>query len=90
MKLDPKSAASALALTAGIVSVICAILVAIAPDFLFSLANAWFHGIDLVKIQSANLTVGNFIFGLIGIMTAGWLAGYLFAVIYNSFVKRGN
>ena len=43
MKLDPKSAASALALTAGIVSVICAILVAIAPDFLFSSRSSIIH-----------------------------------------------
>ena len=52
-KLSPKRTANALAITAGIVSLICYILILVAPAGTVSFFGAIFHSIDLSKISSS-------------------------------------
>ena len=81
--LSPKRMANALAITAGIVSLVCYILILVAPAGTISFFGAIFHGID---ISSITKTI-SLAYGLLGVVEAivlGWIIGWLFAKIYNS------
>lgn len=82
--------ANALAVTSAIVYVVCRVLVGLAPDLMFNVGQSWFHGIELQRLGSWTLTTENFILGVISITVTGWLAGYLYAFVYNMFLgKKG-
>lgn len=83
-KLSPGRIANSLAITAGIFSLACALLILMAPTFTTNLFGAIFHGIDLSQIAKT-ATIGSSILGIIEVMILGWIAGWLFAVIYNKF-----
>ena len=82
-KLKPKAAGYALASVAGIVSIVCLLLVIIAKDFAINLFGAIFHGIDLSQIAADNITIGAAILGFVEVVVIGFILGWLFAVIYN-------
>ena len=87
MQLHPKAFANASALVVGALYLVCAALVAIAPDFFLSVANSWVHALDLTKIKAVNFTAGKLLIGLVSITVVSWAVDYLFAVVYNLFVK---
>ena len=88
MKHNPTATANALATTGGIFYIVCRILVIIFPDLTFSFAQSWFHGINLVKSGSWDLSVTGFFAGLVSFMVLAWVTGYIFAVTYNYFSKK--
>lgn len=88
MKHNPVATANAVGVTTAIVFVLCRVLVGLFPDFSFTIAQSWFHGIQLTKLESWNLTFSGFILGLVSSTITAWIIGYIFAKIYNSFVKR--
>jgi len=88
MKHEPNATANALAVTIGIIYVVCAAAVVLFPDLAISVAQSWFHGLDLSKISAFNVSLGSFILGLITSVAGSWLIGYVFANAYNYFVKR--
>ncbi len=81
-KLKPARVANALAITAGIVSIVCALLLAIAPQFSMNLFGSIFHGLDVSNITVA-LTWGRTILGTVVAIVLAWIFGWLYAVIYN-------
>ena len=81
-KLNPKKVALSLASVAGIVYIICAILVAIAPAWTVNTFGALFHGIDITKIATIPTLTGTII-GFVEIIVLSLIVGWLFAVIYN-------
>ena len=83
-KLNVKRTANALAVTAGIISLVCYILILIAPVGTVSFFGAIFHGIDMSKIAVESVSVGNGLLGVIEAIILGWIIGWLFAKIYNS------
>ena len=82
-KLKPKAAGYALASVAGIVSLVCLLLVVIARDFAINLIGAIIHGIDLSQIAADNITIGSAVLGFVEVIVTGFILGWLFAVIYN-------
>ena len=88
MKHDPTSTANALAVTSAILYVFCRIAVSLFPNLSISIAQSWFHGLEISKISGWNLSLNSFIMGLITITGAAWLTGYIFAKVYNYFAKR--
>ena len=85
---DPMATANAAGLTIIIVFIACRLLVGISPDFMYTVGQSWFHGIQLTQMDTWNLTTSAFILGLISSSVFAWLVGYLFAVLYNTFVDR--
>ena len=81
-KLNVKKTGLTLAIVIGIVYIVCAILIAIAPTATVNVFGALFHGIDISKI-AATPTLGRTILGLVEILALGYIVGWLFAVIYN-------
>ena len=88
MKHDPKATAAAVATTVGVIYVICALSIILFPDFAMGVAQSWFHGIDITRIQVFNITVGSFFYGLVTAIIGGGLVGWCFAHCYNYFLKQ--
>ena len=57
--------ANAAGATTAIVFIACRILVGMLPTFMFSMAQSWFHGIELAQANTWNIPVSTFIFGLV-------------------------
>ncbi|MBS3092663.1 hypothetical protein J4466_04555 [Candidatus Pacearchaeota archaeon] len=81
-KLNPKKVALSLASVSGIISIVCALLIFIAPETITKLFGAIFHGIDVSKIATTPTLTGA-ILGIIEVIVIALIAGWLFAVIYN-------
>lgn len=82
-KLNPKKVALSLAIVASVFYIVCALLVAIAPDFTTKLFSNLFHGIDITKIANVNISIVSVLLGLIQIIIYIIIVGWLFAWIYN-------
>ena len=82
-ELRPLKVGFALGIVFAIISLICAILFAIAPEFIMSLANNLFHGLDLTEISKGSISWSGVIIGIIEVFIIGFVGGWLFAVIYN-------
>lgn len=87
MKHYPLATANASAATTAVIYVVCTAAVVFLPDLFMTIAQSWFHGIDLGKISSFNITVGSFVLGIITATVGAWLIGFIFAKIYNQFVQ---
>lgn len=79
--------ANALAVVSGGLFVVCRLLAIVAPDLLRNLGQAWFHSYDFSILPVASLGFGDFVFGLITVVAAGWLFGYFLAWVYNKLAK---
>ena len=88
MKHNPNATANAAAVTVGLFYVVCRILVSLFPGLMFAIAESLLHGMALTQVGTWNLTMGSFILGLISSAVSAWVIGYVFAVVYNSFVKK--
>ena len=87
VKKDIHATGIALALTLAIISIICLILVFIAPAFALNLFGSFIHGIDLSKIAVAPVLGIKTLVGFVVAVVGGYLIGILFASIYNKFAK---
>lgn len=88
MKHEPNTTANAAAVTVATLYIVCRIAVSIFPDLAMSVAQSWFHGLELSKVSGWNLSVGSFILGLVTSAGGAWLVGYVFANTYNYFAKK--
>ncbi len=88
MKHNPIAIANALATTIAIIFVACRVLVGIFPDLMFTVAQSWLHGVELVQKSSWDLSMQSFVLGLVSASVSAWLVGYLFASISNYFAKK--
>ena len=82
-KLNAKRVSLSLAAVAGIISIVCALLVLVAPQATMNLFGAIFHGIDISQITKP-LTLGSALLGTVEAIVLALIAGWLFAKIYNS------
>ncbi len=88
MKHHPLATANATAATVAIIYLVCAFAVAFFPDLSMSIARNWFHGIDLTEISSYQLTLGSLTTGFVTATIGSWLVGFIYANIYNGFLKK--
>ena len=90
-RLNPLALGISAAITFAILYVACALTFALAPDAALEFFNAWVHGIDLPVLKPAAgkaLTLGVFLYGLVGIAVTSFVAGFLLAFFYN-LLSRG-
>lgn len=88
MKHNVSATANAAAVTVGVFYILCRLLVGLFPGLMFAAAQSLLHGMALTQVGTWNLSVSNFILGLITSMVSAWVVGYIFAVSYNSFAKK--
>ena len=68
------------ALTAAVVSVVCAAAVYLSPEGTVRFVNSWTHGLDLTVLRTdAPLTAGRFLLGLFNVSLTAFAVGALFA-----------
>ena len=81
-KLNPKGIGIALAAVTFILSILCLLAVLLLGDSSIKFFNLFFHGIDLSSIKTTpNIAQG--LIGTIVLTIAGFIVGWLFALIYN-------
>lgn len=86
-KLNPKVVSFSLASASGILSLLCALLLAIAPDASLKFFGSIFHGMDITKIASS-VTLSGVITGLIAAVVVALVSGWIFAAVYNYFLDK--
>lgn len=88
MKFDIK----ALALTCGVFCVVlflfCAFFIWIAPDFVFSVLNLLFHGIDLKPIYNPSINLNELIGGALLIFFASVIGAAIWGWLYNQLERE--
>ncbi len=87
MKMQSYIIPNALAATTAIVFVACRILVGLFPDLFFTIAQSWFHGIELSRLDGSGLTLGSFVLGIISSAITAWVIGYTFVRVYKLLGK---
>lgn len=83
-KLSAKHVGSTLAITGGIISLVCLLLIAIFKESAVTLFGYIFHGIDMTQIMVTEIAWGSAIIGVIEVVILSFVIGWLFAKIYNS------
>lgn len=84
----PWVSGAALAVTAGVVYVVCALAVALFPDGTLAFFNTWAHGVDLTLLKrpgTKSLAASEWVFGFVSIVVAAYLAGALYGWLRNLF-----
>lgn len=87
MKHNPTVMANAAGATTAIVYIICRLLVGLFPGSMINIANSWFHSYEITTGARWNLTTGSFFLGIVTATITAWLIGFLFAKLYNYFLK---
>ncbi|MDO8517137.1 MAG: DUF5676 family membrane protein [Nanoarchaeota archaeon] len=82
-KLNTKKIALSLTIVSGILYIICALFVVIFPNFATMLFSNLFHGIDITRIATTNISFASILSGFIQMIIYAFIAGWLFAQIYN-------
>lgn len=88
MKHEVNVTAKAMAVTVAVIYIVCASAVVLFPGPAMAIAQTWFHGLDLARISTFNVTIGSFVIGFVTSTIGGWLIGYVFAKAYNYFLKK--
>jgi len=86
-ELSPKVVSFSLAGVSAILSLLCAILLVIAPQAALKFFGSIFHGMDITKIATSVTFLG-VLKGLVAIVIVAFVAGWLFAVIYNYLLNK--
>ena len=87
MKKQTYMIANTLAVTVAVIYVFCALSIVLFPDLAITVAQSWFHGLDISKISSQNVTASSFVLGLITATGGAWLVGYLFTFVHKQLAK---
>lgn len=88
--MNPVGLGLALAITTAVLSIICAVLVAIAPNQMMAILQSWWHGLDVTMLASTAppVTLQSIAIGLITISAFAFVVGFLFAVIGNLVSRK--
>ncbi len=89
MKLEAQKFSIALAVTMGIIYVVCAIFVALWSDFALQLFGWLVHLVNVDKFAGdVQITAVGFIIGLLQAMIYTYVGALVFAWLHNKFMKR--
>lgn len=84
MELNKNKFAFSAAGVMGIWYLICALLVAVAPDLAGTLFSWMVH---LVNLETASIAWGTFFAGLVEILILSYVTGWVFSWLHNRSVK---
>ena len=88
-KLSIVATGIALAITAALMSALCALAFMVLPQATLDFFAAFMHGIDLNSLKSAApLSLARALYGIVGLGAIGFVAGVVFASAYNTISER--
>ena len=80
--------AHSVATVVGATFILCRLLVAVAPNLLYTIGNSWFHTLTLDPARaSGSMTLGAFVLGLLSSVIVSWLFTCAVAELYNRWAK---
>lgn len=82
-KFDKKALANSLGILSGLFYIVFYLLSVVAPAMFESVYNAQFFGADVASLVPSGFSVSI----LVAVFITSWIAGYVWAMIYNSFSK---
>lgn len=83
MKIKEQALANATGALGLIYYLVCYAVAVITPELYKSIAQAWFHMIDLGPAWRSG--PDGFVLGLVSFGAVSWITGWLFAKLYNVF-----
>lgn len=82
--IKPIVLANALATVVGGGYILCRLVAAIAPEFLFNVGQSWFHTVNLAPLRATgSMSTGTFVLGLVTSVIVSWVAAYVTAELYK-------
>lgn len=85
MKLSEKALANASGVLGAAYFLGCYFVALLVPGLYKTVATSWFHMLDLSSAWKS--APSGFLLGLISFTVVSWISGWLFAWLYNKFVK---
>lgn len=88
--INPLGLGLTFAITAAVMSIVCAVSVAIAPEQTLAVFQSWWHGLDVTTLArtAPPVTPQSVAVGLITISAFAFLVGFLFAVVANLVSRK--
>jgi len=87
MKFKTINMANTFGIVTATLYLVCAFFVAFMPGLTKTVAQSWFHGIDITQLWTGEVFPGNFLLGLFSATAYAWVFGYLFAAVYNKLSR---
>ena len=86
--LNAKAFANAAAAVMAVWAVACALLVYVAPDLLFTVAESWTHAMNLEVLRSTfTPNLGSLFLGFVSATGLTWVTTYGTITLYNKWAK---
>ncbi len=87
--MKPIAFANALTAVSVITYLVCALLVYIAPGFVFSITQSWFHGWNLEVVKAATpAPLTSVVLGAISFGVFIWVLSYFLGRLYLYWAKK--
>lgn len=90
MKLNKYTLANTLAITTGILWVLCALFVTLLPKLSLQITSLWLHGLTIDTLGSWNMTLAGFGLGGLLLILSAWISGYTFGWVLDVQRKSGD
>jgi hypothetical protein len=86
--IKPIVLANALATVVGAGYILCRLVAAIAPEFLFNVGQSWFHTVNLAPLRATgSMSAGMFALGLVTSVVVSWVVAYVTAELYRRWAS---
>jgi hypothetical protein len=80
--------AHAVATVVGVGYILCRLISAVAPGFLFNVGQSWFHTVNLEPLRTTgSMSMGMFVLGLVTSVVVPWVAAFATAELYRRWVE---
>ncbi len=77
----------AVAIFAEVISIFCALSIALFPNLAMRIFGSWTHGLNWELIWSPSFTAANLTVGFVSLFIFTYLATWVFVTIYKAIVK---
>lgn len=80
--------AHAVATVVGVGYILCRLIAAVAPGFLFNVGQSWFHTVNLEPLRTTgSMPAGMFFLGLLTGIVVSWVATFTTAELYRRWAE---
>lgn len=87
--IRPHVLAHAVATVVAVGYVLCRLVAAIAPQFLFNVGQSWFHTPNVEPIRATtSMSLAMFVLGLVTGVVVSWVGAYATAELYKRWARE--
>lgn len=89
-RINPTALGVAMAITAAVLNLACAGLVAISPGSVMGIFQSWWHGLDvsILANTASPMTLKSVATGVISLSAFAFIVGFVFGVTHNMVSRR--